>query len=210
MPGPIRVGVVDDHPTILAAVAAAVDGADDLVLAGRGRTLNDALRLLGQSDVLLCDVELEGHAEGIRVLDAAREQQPSAAVLLLSGHGHPSVVRAAVDRGAAGYLDKSAEVGTIIDAIRTVAAGGTVFRAADLAAARDMPRRPSERELQVIAAVVSGRTNAEVATELGMSEKTVETHLHRLFDRYGLMSRTELAVLAVEERWASGSGGGQA
>jgi DNA-binding NarL/FixJ family response regulator len=209
MPGPIRVGVVDDHPTILAAVAAAVDGADDLVLAGRGRTLNDALRLLGQSDVLLCDVELEGHAEGIRVLDAAREQQPSAAVLLLSGHGHPSVVRAAVDRGAAGYLDKSAEVGTIIDAIRTVAAGGTVFRAADLAAARDMPRRPSERELQVIAAVVSGRTNAEVATELGMSEKTVETHLHRLFDRYGLMSRTELAVLAVEERWASGSGGGQ-
>jgi DNA-binding NarL/FixJ family response regulator len=204
MPGPIRVGVVDDHPTILAAVAAAVDGADDLVLAGRGRTLNDALRLLGQSDVLLCDVELEGHAEGIRVLDAAREQQPSAAVLLLSGHGHPSVVRAAVDRGAAGYLDKSAEVGTIIDAIRTV------FRAADLAAARDMPRRPSERELQVIAAVVSGRTNAEVATELGMSEKTVETHLHRLFDRYGLMSRTELAVLAVEERWASGSGGGQA
>ena len=61
-----------------------------------------------------------------------------------------------------------------------------------------------------IAAVVSGRTNAEVATELGVSEKTVETHLHRLFDRYGVMSRTELAVLAVEERWVSGSGGGPA
>ena len=134
---------------------------------------------------------------------------PHAAVLLLSGHGHPSVVRAAVERGAAGYLDKSVEVGAIIDAIRAVAAGGTVFRAADLAAARALPRRPSDRELQVIAAVVSGRTNAEVATELGVSEKTVETHLHRLFDRYGLMSRTELAVLAVEERWASGSGGGQ-
>ena len=58
--------------------------------------------------------------------------------------------------------------------------------------------------------MVNGRTNAEVATELGVSEKTVETHLHRLFDRYGLMSRTELAVLAVEERWASGSEGGQA
>lgn len=210
MPGPIRVGVVDDHPSILAAVTAAVDEADDLVLTGSGRTLNDALLLLPRTDVLLCDVELEGHAEGIRVLEAAHEQRPSAAVLLLSGHGHPSVVRAAVERGAAGYLDKAVEVGAIIDAIRTVAAGGTVFRAADLAAARAMPRRPSERELQVIAAVVSGRTNAEVATELGVSEKTVETHLHRLFDRYGLMSRTELAVLAVEERWASGSEGGQA
>ncbi|HET9666796.1 MAG TPA: response regulator transcription factor [Desertimonas sp.] len=210
MPGPIRVGVVDDHPSILAAVTAAIDDADDLVLGGTGRTLNDALLLLPQVDVLLCDVQLEGQAEGIRVLEVAHEQGRSAPVLLLSGHGHPSVVRAAVDRGAAGYLDKSTEVGAILDAVRTVAAGGTVFRAADLAAARATPRRPSERELQVISAVADGRTNAEVATELGVSEKTVETHLHRLFDRYGLMSRTELAVLAVEERWVRGSGGGPA
>lgn len=210
MPGPIRVGVVDDHPSILAAVTAAIDDADDLVLGGTGRTLNDALLLLPQVDVLLCDVQLEGQAEGIRVLEVAHEQGRSAPVLLLSGHGHPSVVRAAVDRGAAGYLDKSTEVGAILDAVRTVAAGGTVFRAADLAAARATPRRPSERELQVISAVANGRTNAEVATELGVSEKTVETHLHRLFDRYGLMSRTELAVLAVEERWVRGSGGGPA
>jgi len=210
MPGPIRVGVVDDHPSILAAVTAAVGDADDLVLAGTGRTLDDALLLLPQVDVLLCDVQLEGQAEGIRVLEAAREQRPSAVVLLLSGHGHPSVVRAAVERGAAGYLDKSTEVGAIMDAVRTVAAGGTVFRAADLAAARAMPRRPSKRELQVISAVVSGRTNAEIAAALGVSDKTVETHLHRLFDRYGLMSRTELAVLAVEERWVGGSGDGPA
>ena len=120
-------------------MTAAIDEADDLVLTGSGRTLNDALLLLPRTDVLLCDVELEGHAEGIRVLEAAHEQRPSAAVLLLSGHGHPSVVRAAVERGAAGYLDKAVEVGAIIDAIRTVAAGGTVFRAADLAAARAMP-----------------------------------------------------------------------
>jgi DNA-binding NarL/FixJ family response regulator len=210
MPGSIRVGVVDDHPSVLAAVTVAVEAADDLVLSGTGRTLDDALLLLPQVDVLLCDVELEGHAEGIRLLEAAHEHRSAAAVLLLSGHGHPSVVRAAVERGAAGYLDKSVEVEAIIDAIRTVAAGGTVFRAADLAASRAMPRRPSNRELEVIAAVVSGRTNTEIATALGVSEKTVETHLHRLFDRYGLMSRTELAVLGVEERWVTGSGGGPA
>lgn len=202
MAGPVRVGVVDDHPSILAAVAAAVDAADDLVLAGTGRSLDDAIALLPTSDVLLCDVQLDGQADGIRVLDAAREKPGSGAILLLSGHGHPSVIRAAVERGAAGYLDKSVEVGTIIDAIRTVAEGGTVFRAADLAASRATPRPPSGRELQVIVAVVAGRTNAEIAAALGVSEKTVETHLHRLFDRYGVLSRTELAVRAIQERWA--------
>ena len=75
---------------------------------------------------------------------------------------------------------------------------------------RQAPRNPSERERQVIAAVVAGRTNAEIATELGLSEKTVETHLHRLFDRYAVLSRTELAIRAVDEGWvARGDGGGR-
>jgi len=209
MPGPVRVGVVDDHPSILAAVATALGGADDLVLAGTGRTLSEALELLPRVDVLVCDVQLDGGAEGLQLVDAAGTAPSAPAVLLLSGHGHPSVIRAAVERGAAGYLDKGIEVEGILDAIRTVAAGGTVFRSTDLAAVRSSPRRPTERERQVIAAVVAGATNAEVAARLGLSEKTVETHLHRLFDRYGLMSRTELAVLAVGERWLSDPPGGR-
>jgi len=165
--------------------------------------------MLPRVDVLLCDVQLDGGAEGLQVVEAAGTAPSAPAVLLLSGHGHPSVIRAAVERGAAGYLDKGIEVDGILDAIRTVAAGGTVFRSADLAALRSSPRRPTERECQVIAAVVAGATNAEVAARLGLSEKTVETHLHRLFDRYGLMSRTELAVLAVGERWLSDPPGGR-
>ena len=200
MDGPVRVGVVDDHPSILAALSAAIEAEPDLSLVGTGRTLDDAVALLARSDVLLCDVQLEG-ADGLRVLDVASQADPAPAVLLISGHGHHSVVRAAVERGAAGYLDKSVEVGAIIAAVRTVAAGGTVYSAADLAQVRRAPRSPSERERQVIAAVVAGRTNAEIAAALGLSEKTIETHLHRLFDRYAVLSRTELAVLAVEEGW---------
>ena len=172
MPGTIRVGVVDDHPSILAAISAAVEAQPDLTLSGTGRTLDEAIELLARSDVLLCDVQLEG-SSGLSVLDAVREADPAPAVLLISGHGHRSVLRAALERGAAGYLDKSAEIDTII------------------------------------AAVVAGRTNAEIAAELGLSEKTVETHLHRLFDRYAVLSRTELAVLAVEEGWARADGGGR-
>lgn len=209
MPGTIRVGIVDDHPSILAAISAAIDAEPDLALSGTGRTLEDAVDLLARSDVLLCDVQLEG-SDGLRVLDIARQADPAAAVLLISGHGHHSIIRAAVERGAAGYLDKSVEVETIIAAVRTVAGGGTVYAAADLAEARRAPRTPSERERQVIAAVVAGRTNAEIAAALGLSEKTIETHLHRLFDRYALLSRTELAVLAVGEGWVREDGGARA
>jgi DNA-binding NarL/FixJ family response regulator len=202
----IRVGVVDDHPSIVAAVSDAVAAAEGLDLVGSGRTLDDALALIGRVDVLVCDVQLDGQAEGLRVVDAARTARTPPAVLLLSGFGHGSVVRAAIERGAAGYLDKGAELGAIVDAIRIMAAGGTVFRATDLQASLAAPRRPSDRELQVIAAVITGATNAEVAAGLGLSEKTVETHLHRLFDRYGLLSRTELAVLAIDEGWTTDPG----
>src|SRR5262245_37683536 len=113
MPGTIRVGVVDDHPSILAAIAAAIEAEPDLTLAGTGRSLDDAVALLARSDVLLCDVQLEG-SDGLRVLDIASQSDRAPAVLLISGHGHHSVIRAAVERGAAGYLDKSAEVDTIV------------------------------------------------------------------------------------------------
>ena len=205
MDGQVRVGVVDDHPSILAAISAAIDAEPDLTLSGTGRTLDDAVALLARSDVLLCDVKLE-ESSGLRVLEVASQSDPAPAVLLISGHGHHSIIRAAVERGAAGYLDKGVEVEAIIAAVRTVAAGGTVYSAADLAQVRRAPRPPSDRERQVIAAVVAGRTNAEIAAALGLSEKTIETHLHRLFDRYAVLSRTELAVLAVEEGWARDQG----
>jgi DNA-binding NarL/FixJ family response regulator len=205
-----RVGLVDDHPTVLAAVAAAVEATGDLVLAGTARTIDDALRLAADVDVLVCDVQLDGHAEGLRILETLHDPRTSAgrsfhppAVILLSGFQQPSLVRAAIERGAAGFLDKSADLDAIIAAVRTVAAGGTVFTAAALQLSRTARRRPSHRELEVITLVIDGSTNAEVATALGLSERTVESHLRRLFDRYGLLSRVELAVLALDEGWTA-------
>jgi DNA-binding NarL/FixJ family response regulator len=207
----IRVGIVDDHPTVLASVAAAVEAASDLALIGTARTMDDALRLAADVDVLVCDVQLDGHAEGLRILEAlhdpraimGRSATGPPAVILLSGFEQPSLVRAAIERGAAGFLDKSAELHAIIEAVRTVAAGGTVYTAAALQLSRNARRRPSERELEVIERVIGGATNAEVATALGLSERTVESHLRRLFDRYAVLSRTELAVLALEEGWTA-------
>jgi DNA-binding NarL/FixJ family response regulator len=199
----IRVGVVDDHPSIVAALSAAVASATDLELIGSAADLASGMALASTVDVLVTDVQLGGHAEGLDILAAVQATADPPAVLVLSGFGQTSVVRTAIERGAAGYLDKSADVATIVDAIRTIAGGGTIFSAVDLRASQVAPRRPSDRELQVIGLVVGGATNAEVGANLDLSEKTVESHLRRLFDRYGLLSRTELAVLALEEGWAA-------
>ena len=202
-PDPVRVLLVDDHPAILDAVARAVDGAADLRVAGTARSLAEARAALaagGQGvDVVVSDVQLAGEAEGLRLLDAIGPSGP--AVLLLSSFDQPPLVRTAFERGAAGYLVKTSEVTEILDAIRTVAGGGTAFSAAMLRAIRSAPRRPSDRELEVLALLCGGASNDEIGVRLGVTEKTVESHLRRLFDRYGVLSRTELAVLALREGW---------
>ncbi len=205
---PIRVVLVDDHPAILDAVGAAVRAAPDLALAGTARSLDEARRLLdrasgpsapGFADVVVTDVQLAGEAEGLRLLEAVGPEGP--AVLLLSSFDQAPLIRTAFERGAAGYLLKTSEVSEILEAVRTVAAGGTAFSASMLRAIRSAPRRPSDREIEVLALVCGGASNDEIGASLGVTEKTVESHLRRLFDRYGVLSRTELAVLALREGW---------
>ncbi len=201
---PIRVVLVDDHPAILDAVGAAVRSAPDLVLAGTARSLDEATTLLGPpgpavADVVVTDVQLAGEAEGLRLLEALGPDGP--AILLLSSFDQPPLIRTAFERGAAGYLLKTSEVKDILAAIRTVAGGGTAFSASMLRAIRSAPRRPSDREIEVLSLVCGGASNDEIGAHLGVTEKTVESHLRRLFDRYGVLSRTELAVLALREGW---------
>ena len=205
---PVRVLLVDDHPAILDSVARAVSAADDLALAGTARSLDEARTALqdgiGAIDVVVSDVQLAGEAEGLRLLDATGPDGP--AVLLLSSFDQPPLIRTAFDRGAAGYLIKTSEVDDILDAVRTVADGGTAFSAAMLRAIRSAPRRPSDREIEVLELLCGGASNDEIGVRLGVTEKTVESHLRRLFDRYGVLSRTELAVLALREGWVAEKG----
>jgi DNA-binding NarL/FixJ family response regulator len=195
---------VDDHPAIIASIATGIEAADDLELGGTAASLDDAVAMLASGrpmDVVLCDMQLSGGAEGLQLL-ATRASVPSQpAVIILSGFDQRSLIRTAFERGAAGYLIKTAPIDEILAAVRTVAAGGTAFSAAAVGAVRSAPRRPSDRELQVLGLVGAGASNAEAAATLDVSEKTIESHLRRLFDRYGVLSRTELTVFAINEGW---------
>lgn len=202
----IRLAVVDDHPAIAAAIAAAIRDRDDLDLVGSATAAGDALDLVERTrpDVVVCDLWLDGEPGGLDVLAAltASDRRDGAPrVLVLSGFDQPSFLRAAFEGGASGYLSKASPVEVIVESILAVARGETCFPAVTLRALRDAPRRPSPREMGAIRLLARGASNDEIAVGLGISIKTVESHLRRLFGRYGVLSRTELAMLAVREGW---------
>jgi DNA-binding NarL/FixJ family response regulator len=199
----IRLVVVDDHPAIAAAIAAEIAGRDDIALVGTATTADDAVPLVAEAvaDVVVCDLWLAGQPAGLDVLATIVALRRGPRVLVLSGFDQPSFLRAAFEGGAAGYLSKATPVAEIVAAIVAVAGGETRFPDVTLRALRDAPRRPSPRELSAIRLLAGGSSNDEIAVGLGISIKTVESHLRRLFGRYGVLSRTELAMLAVREGW---------
>jgi DNA-binding NarL/FixJ family response regulator len=199
----IRLVVVDDHPAIAAAVAAATAGRDDIELVGQATRVDDAIALIAEAhpDVILCDIWLGGTPGGLDLL--GRIASGGARVLMLSGFEQATFLRAAFEGGASGYLSKASELDTVLEAVSAVAAGETRFPDVTLSALRDAPRRPSAREVEALRLLARGSSNDEIATGLGISIKTVESHLRRLFGRYGVLSRTELAMLAVREGWVS-------
>jgi DNA-binding NarL/FixJ family response regulator len=205
----IALAIVDDHPAIALAIEATVaaeraePGVRAIRVVGRARRVGDALPLIrvaeARPDVVLCDIQLEAGVDGLQVVAAAHEA--GIRVIVLTSFDRSSLMREAFERGASGFLHKTTEVSEILAAVRTVADGGTAFSAATLDAARDAPRPPSDREIEVIAQIQRGATSDEIGARLGISARTVESHVRRLFDRYGVVSRAELAVLAMNEGW---------
>ena len=204
----IRLVVVDDHPAIAAAIAAAIVERSDLALVGTATSADDALGIVAETrpDVVVCDLWLDGRPAGLDVLAALVASRPTPKVLVLSGFEQPSFLRAAFEGGAAGYLSKASPVADIVEAIIAVAGGASRFPDVTLRALREAPRRPSARELEAIRLLARGASNDEIAVGLQISVKTVESHLRRLFGRYGVLSRTELAMLAVREGWLGAEG----
>jgi DNA-binding NarL/FixJ family response regulator len=204
----IRLVVVDDHPAIAAAIGAAIADRPDLVLVGTATSADDAIATVAEThpDVVVCDLWLDGRPAGLDILAALVASRPAPKVLVLSGFEQPSFLRAAFEGGAAGYLSKASPVEDIVEAIIAVAGGASRFPDVTLRALREAPRRPSARELEAIRLLARGASNDEIAVGLQISVKTVESHLRRLFGRYGVLSRTELAMLAVREGWLGAEG----
>lgn len=207
----IRVAVVDDHPVVLHGTAALLAAQPGIEVAGTAATLDEARDLLAatDADVLLLDIRL-GSQSGLTLLapdsataagsggDGASPGRGRPAIVVLTAYDYPQYAEAALRLGAAGFVLKTAPMAELLDAIRRAAAGGMAFgvrpRPSDRA-------RLSRRELEVVGLVVEGRSNDEIGAALGIGAKTVETHLARVFERFSIASRTELATRALREGW---------
>ena len=126
------------------------ESAGDIAVVAVARTAAAGAALLGSADldVVILDLDLGAGPSGLQALAAAPGRRP--AVIVVSAMRTPSLVRAAVELGASGYLIKTADVDEILLAARTVVAGGTWYRTADLQASATAPRPPSGRELGVL------------------------------------------------------------
>jgi len=191
----IRVAVVDDHPLVREGTAAIVARAEDMEIAGTAANLAELRPILGGDvDVLLLDLRL-GEDSGF---DHLRHEQAGQmpAVVVLTSYDYPQYADAAFRLGASGFVVKTAPTAELLDAIRGAASGGLHFGVRPGGGAA-----LSGREREVLRCVVDGASNDEIGARLGISSRTVESHLRRLFERHEVGSRTELASRAIREGW---------
>ncbi len=197
----VRLIVVDDHPVVREGTAALLAAQPGIEVVGTAESVDDAAALIARvdADVLLLDIRL-GSDSGLRLLtEATTPDQPRPAIVVLTSYDYPQYAEAALRLGASGFVLKTAPIAELLDAIRRVAAGGLAFSVRPRSGAA--AGRLSERELDVVRLVVDGRSNDEIGGRLGIGPKTVESHLRRLFERFDLASRTELATRALREGW---------
>jgi DNA-binding NarL/FixJ family response regulator len=191
----IRVAVVDDHPLVREGTAALIDRQADMEIAGVAASLAELHPILrdGAVEVLLLDLRL-GEESGFDLLRS--QDGPMPAVVVVTSYDYPQYADAALRLGAAGFVVKTAPTAELLDAIRRAAAGGLAF---GVRPGTGVSLSPRERD--VVRLVVDGSSNDEIGARLGISSRTVESHLRRLFERVEVASRTELAARALREGW---------
>lgn len=216
---PIRVFLVDDHHVVRRGIEAYLEMVDDVEMLGEASNGQEALERLAQlqaarkpPDVVLMDL-LMPEMDGITATAAIRERWPDIEVVALTSFVEEDKVQGALEAGATGYLLKDAKAAEVAAAIRAAYHGEMHL---DPAVARQLadslraPRRHAEvdslteREHEVLTLVGRGMANKEIGRELGISDRTVRTHITSILGKLGLASRTQAALFAVREGLVSG------
>jgi DNA-binding NarL/FixJ family response regulator len=198
----IRVAIADDHRVVRVGLEQLLETIEDVELVGAADGGEAAVALCAERkpDVLLLDLampDLDGIGVTRRLLDAS----PETKVIIFTSFGDRDEVVAALDAGAVGYLLKDAEPDELGAAIRAAARGEAPLApraAAALLESRRPQSRPelTARERDVMALVIGGHSNKQIARRLGIAEKTVKGHLTNLFQRIGVSDRTQAALWA--------------
>jgi two-component system response regulator DevR len=207
-----RIGVflVDDHEVVRRGVRELLEAEPDLDIVGEASSVEEALARVpaARPDVAVLDVRLPD-GNGVSLCRELRDVLPGLACLMLTSFADDEALLDAVLAGASGYVLKDVRGNTLVQSIRTVAAGGSLLdpRAASLVLARlrepakvDPLAGLSEQERKILALIGEGLTNREIASRLFLAEKTVKNYVSNVLAKLGFQRRTQVAVLATELR----------
>jgi len=203
----VRVLLVDDHALVRSGLRAVLGRTDDCEVVGEAATGEEAVALVPtlRPDVVVMDLSMPG-AGGVEATRQVRAVSPSTRVLVLTTFSDDHRVRAALAAGATGYLLKDAAPDDVVTAVRAAARDEApidprVARALLPGAPTDRGPELPPRERDVLVRIARGLSNRQIATELGIAERTVKVHVGSLFRRIGVADRTSAALWARDHGW---------
>ncbi len=207
----IRVILADDHAVVRAGIRQFLQRAGDIQVVAEANDGEQAQTLIDQfhPDVVILDIQMP-YASGIEVTRWIRERHRAIGVLILTAYDDDPYVLAVLRAGANGFVLKTATPREIIQAVRDVHQGRSVLDPAvahKVLSQLSMYQEPSvfeslsKRELEVLALVAKGYTNKAIGRQLGISNRTVQGHLAKIFGKLQAQSRTEAVMRAVSLGW---------
>jgi NarL family two-component system response regulator LiaR len=207
----IRVLVADDHAVVRQGLRTFLELQEDIEVVADVADGREALAAVAEHepDVVLMDLVLP-EVDGVEAIRRIVSERPSIRVIALTSFLDDDKLFPAVRAGAAGYLLKDIEPSELVRAIRTVHAGEGLLHPAVAArlmeevatsGAHEAADNLTPREREVVGLIARGLSNKRIALELGISEKTVKTHVSSILGKLGLTDRTQVALHAVRERW---------
>jgi DNA-binding NarL/FixJ family response regulator len=197
----LSVLLVDDHSLVRLGFRRILEDAADIAVVGEASDGEDAVKLALKlrPRVIVMDCALP-RINGIEATRRILGKLPETRILMLSMHSEETLIRQALEAGAAGYILKNAMDLDLVSAIKKVAEGKRVLDPQLVAADALKGERDSGltvRELEVLQHIVAGKSNKEIATELGLSANTVSVHRANIMDRLGIHKTAELVVYAI-------------
>jgi len=199
----IRIVLADDHAVVRSGLRLLLDGEAGLEVVAEAGDLDSARRYVRghNPDVLVLDLNMPG-GSSLEAIPDIRSEAPETQIVVLTMQQEPAFARHALGAGAIGYVLKEAADDELVEAVRRAAAGASYLnpRLGARMASEPQPGPPddlSERELEVLRLIALGHTNAEIAEQLYLSVRTVETHRAHIQQKLGLSSRAELVGYAL-------------
>lgn len=206
----IRLLVVDDHPIFRAGLCEQLaGGAENIVIVGEAEDGEKAYEMVAahHPDVVLMDCHMPV-LPGLEATQKIKQDFPETKVIVFSATAEINRVRKVLQAGANGYLLKTASTAELRRAIVTVLGGATVITpsiamepdAPDLAAPIENSLGLTKREIQILELAARGVTNKQIGEQLNLSNRTIEVHMHNIFMKLGVSSRTEAVTRAIRDR----------